>query len=165
MGEVVLTEDGPLGIRFTGSSDDLALVVDGFSKGKNGEKLFAENESSVCAGDVLVRINGKCVIGENGSGRKRAVELFENQGLARPLSLSFTKPYLHLRILDKKVLGNIDPVNELVMQETANNRVLLKDIKNVPGKAEKDGVLIGDHLIFINDIPVGAGCRLTNEAG
>jgi len=162
---IVIAEDGPIGINFAVSQDDVGLVVESYSKGENGETLFAENENDVSIGDLLVSINEQYVIGENGSGRKRAVELFEKQGLVRPLSLSFIKSYFYLGVLDKAVLGEIDPSNELILEENDQHRVLLRNVKNIPGKAEKDGVLIGDHLIYINEVPVGAGCRLSNKAG
>ena len=39
----------------------------------------------------------------------------------------------------------------------------MKTFAEVNGTAESGGVLIGDHLIFINGIPVGAGCKLAGD--
>lgn len=39
----------------------------------------------------------------------------------------------------------------------------VKDFEAVPGAAEAGGILIGDHLAFINGVPVGAGCRFFGE--
>jgi len=42
-------------------------------------------------------------------------------------------------------------------------RIIVKDFKTVDGVAENFGVLLGDHLVFINGVSVGAGCRWIGE--
>jgi len=167
--KVEIVDEGSLGIQFTNSVDDFALVVKGYSKGENGETLFAEREKQICKGDLLVSVNDEYCVGDNGKGRTRAVELFEKYALKRPLLLSFAKPYLHLMKLNKKVVKDANISDELEFEEiklsTGACRVLLKDLKGISGKVETSGVFIGDHIIYINNIPVGAGCRLSKKPG
>lgn len=114
-------------------------------------------------------VNDEFVVGENGSGRNCAVKLFEKYATNRPLFLSFTRPYLHMMKLNKKVMRDANIADELELEEIKLSsgacRVLLKNLKGIPGKVEKSGVFIGDHIIYINNIPVGAGCRLSKKPG
>jgi hypothetical protein len=51
---------------------------------------------------------------------------------------------------------------ELVLNETneyGKRRVSITGFTSVSGMAERCGVLIGDQLVFVNGLPVGAGCR------
>ena len=50
---------------------------------------------------------------------------------------------------------------ELVFNETneyGKRRVSITGFTSVSGMAERCGVLIGDQLVFVNGLPVGAGC-------
>ena len=71
--------------------------------------------------------------------------------------------------LNKKVMRDANIADELELEEIKLSsgacRVLLKNLKGIPGKVEKSGVFIGDHIIYINNIPVGAGCRLSKKPG
>ena len=42
-------------------------------------------------------------------------------------------------------------------------RVVVTGFKDVDGMSEKSGVLLGDYLVFINGVAVGAGCRWMGE--
>lgn len=166
---VEIVETGELGIQFSGSLDDVGLVVRCFLRGENGEKLAAENSGLVVSGNLLSHINGVLVLGENGAGRKRALSIFEEVGGIRPLSLGFIKPYLDLQVFEKTSTDEPDfggPI-ELVLEEkklpSGGTKVVVKSFANVDGMAESGGVYIGDHLVFINGLPVGAGCRLFQD--
>jgi hypothetical protein len=58
--------------------------------------------------------------------------------------------------------------SELVLEEkraddSDKRRIVISGFKEVDGVAEHMGILIGDHLVFINGISVGAGCRWLGE--
>lgn len=118
---------------------------------------------------LLSHINGKCVLGENGSGKDEALRLLESEGASRPLSLGFVKPYLYNVMIEKSETSFGGP-SELVLSEykppgssdSKENKIVLKGFSPAEGAAEAGKVFVGDNLVFINGIPVGAGCRLTD---
>ena len=142
--------------------DDLGLIVTNISS-QIPEIIEASHRGYLQHGFLLNRINSESVIGENGEGRKKALTLFQRIGNVRPLSLSFSKPYLHSIILKSSedsdglyhhssVLG---PSSELVLTPSSHNKkIYLSDFKRITGVLESSGVFIGDRLIAINDMDI-----------
>mmetsp|Transcript_10633 Transcript_10633/g.15556 ORF Transcript_10633/g.15556 Transcript_10633/m.15556 type:complete len:1439 (-) Transcript_10633:229-4545(-) len=168
---VSLAEEGPLGIQFSNSLDDFSLVVEGFSKGVRGEILAAEETKIISVGDVLVSINGECVLGKDGSGRSFALELFETHGATRPLVLAFAGPYLRNYVFTKSpddLTNRGGPMNELIFEERklpdGQKKVALKKFEDVASAVEAAQVFIGDHLISMNGDDVGAALRGHEES-
>lgn len=163
------TDDGELGIQFASTIDDFGLVVNGFIPGEDGIVLAAERMSEVNQGDLLTHINDQLVLGANGLGMDRALSLLESVGQDRPLTLKFTEPYITRETFAKAVdgLSEIGGPEEFTLTEKdlgdGSKRVCVENFEEVPGAAESSGVLIGDHLVFINGTPVGAGCRFTGD--
>lgn len=144
-------------------------MVSDFLTGDDGIVLAAERQSKILRGDLLTHINGKLVLGQDGEGKQRAVSMLEAVGDERPLVLSFSEGYLFNESFEKPSTGiaDIGGADEFILQERqlpdGSRRIILDDFENVSGQAEAGGVLIGDHLVFINAVPVGAGCRLIGE--
>jgi hypothetical protein len=166
---VTLTDDGPIGVQFSNSPDDVCLVVEGFTKGDEGFILQAERSQLISIGDLLVSINDTTVLGERGSGRRRALSLFENVGSMRPLKLGFVRPYLQNVVLISSPNNGEEneksgPKYELVLREESydNNeakKIVIAGFEGVAGAIEKANVFIGDSLIFMNGEPIGAASR------
>ena len=162
--EVVFSDDKEIGLEFVTTLDDSGLAVKEFLEGEDGIVLAAEKDGSIHRGDILTHINGKLSLGEGGAGRKRALALLEEEGHVRPLRLTFARPYLFHQLFEKSANGIADlggPM-ELKLNEK-KKRIVVQGFENVSGAAESGGVLIGDHLIFINGQPVGAGCLLVGQ--
>ncbi|VEU37476.1 unnamed protein product [Pseudo-nitzschia multistriata] len=165
--EVDFTDDMDLGLEFANAPDNVGLVVRKFLESEDGLVLAAERKKDkIHVGDLLTHVNGKLVIGENGAGRRLALKLIESEGKERPLRLTFADPYLHPIVYEQSeslpfVLGGPE---ELVLKEDRENkRIVLDGFKEVDGVSEKGGVLLGDHLVFVNGVTVGAGCRWMGE--
>ena len=160
-------DDMDLGIEFANSPDNSGLVVRRFLESNDGLVLAAERKKGMInIGDLLTHVNGKLVIGKNGSGRCLALKLIEADGKHRPLNLTFADPYLHSIIYaqSEKLPFVIGGPSEVVLKEDKDNkRILLDGFKEVDSVAEKSGVLLGDYLVFINGVAVGAGCRWMGE--
>jgi len=156
-----------LGIEFANAPDNVGLVVRKFLETKDGLVLAAERRNDdIHVGDLLTHVNGQLVIGENGSGRIKALKLLEADGSQRPLSLTFTDPYLSTLVYEKSpklpyVIGG--PEEVLLREDKESKRILLEGFKDVDGCSEKAGVFLGDFLVFVNGISVGAGCRWMGE--
>eukprot|EP00592_Proboscia_alata_P003598 CAMPEP_0194376146 /NCGR_PEP_ID=MMETSP0174-20130528/24627_1 /TAXON_ID=216777 /ORGANISM="Proboscia alata, Strain PI-D3" /LENGTH=1438 /DNA_ID=CAMNT_0039156715 /DNA_START=200 /DNA_END=4513 /DNA_ORIENTATION=- len=176
---VTISDAGPIGIQFSNSSDGFALIVDRFAKGDNGEVLPAKKNGTINQGDVLISVNGTKVIGENGIGRKHALELFQEFGAVRPLHLGFCENYCKSFVFSMtgdSVADVNGPVKELIfkeLRECSNSdndkdeslsssadisssarittRVILNGFENVAGRLEASKVLIGDRLQTINN--------------
>ena len=175
--KVEFLEAGELGIEFTTSPDKFGLVVRKFLEGEDGIVLAAARKVHIHIGDLLTHINGQVVLGENGSGSARALKLLEEEGEKRPLSLSFADPYLiHADFAKTQAIPfTIGGPSELALEEskftttnklneeTTARRISVKGFNNVDGVAEHSGVLIGDHLVFVNGTSVGAACRWLGE--
>lgn len=156
-----------LGIEFANAIDDMGLVVRRFLESKDELVLAAERKrDQIKLGDLMTHINGKLVVGENGSGRIKALKLLESDGKQRPLQLTFASPYLHSIAYEQSeslpyCLGG--PEEVMLKEDKETKQVLLNGFKDVDSASEKAGVLIGDYLVFINGAPVGAGCRWMGE--
>jgi hypothetical protein len=162
-------DERELGLQFAAAIDDFGLVVNEFLDGDDGIVLAAERKSEIRKGDLLTHINGELVLGANGLGRQRALSLLESVGEARPLTLNFTDAYMFRETFEKPIGGVIEigGPEEFVLGtkqlSSGSKRVYVIDFEAVPGAAEAGGILIGDHLAFINGVPVGAGCRFFGE--
>lgn len=162
--DVTITQNVEIGLEFGATNDDRGLVVKAFVPGAGGTVLAAERDGNIQVGDLLTHVNGKLVLGENGEGRRKAFELLGSDGQRRPLKLTFSDPYL-FRVefeKEKNSLAQRGGPTEFVMMEK-DKRIVLHNFDNVSGAAESGGILIGDHLVFINGVPVGAGCKMSDE--
>jgi hypothetical protein len=163
------TNEGEIGIQFASTIDDFGMVVNSFTTGEDGIVLAAERMSEISQGDLLTHINDKLVLGANGVGMKRALAILESDGQRRPLSLKFTQPYMTRELFEKPIdgLSEVGGPEEFSLVEKelpgGTKRVCVQRFDEVPGAAESSGVLIGDHLAFINGVPVGAGCRFLGD--
>jgi hypothetical protein len=169
---VEFVEPGALGIEFAISEDKGGLVVNGFIEGDGGIVLVAARTGLVNIGDILTHINDECVFSccdDDGiTSRTKAVQLLESCASQRPLKLSFCESYLHRIIINKpsklsseKDKGN-GPSSELQLnQRQVNNtrRIFIESFIDGNGVAESSGIYIGDHLVFLNGIPIGIGCE------
>ena len=107
-------------------------------------------------------------IGENGAGRDKAFAILQAEGSTRPLSLTFSDPYLRQQVLEASPTdntANLGGPSELCFEETRTGengtikRIVLTDYKDTGGVAESSGIFIGDYLVFVNGKSVGAGSR------
>jgi len=165
--EITFADERELGIEFSQAVDDYGLFVRGFVAGPDGTVLAAEREEKLEVGDLLYKVNDDIVLGPNGTGKERALELLQKHGKERPLRLSFTKPYLFRKSLEKSgELANLGGPEELVLEErktSVGKRIILKDFAEVNGTAEVGGIFIGDHLCFVNGAPIGSGCAMIGD--
>ena len=168
---VQFEDDRDLGIEFANAADNYGLVVKRFLEGDDGIVLAAaRKKDEIHVGDLLTHVNGKRVLGEDGSGRIEALKLLESEGTKRPLSLTFADPYLR-RIVYEKPESPTDDIGgpaefnlvEKNMPPDDAKRIVLDGFSDVDGTAEKAGVMLGDYLVFVNGISVGAGCRWLGE--
>jgi hypothetical protein len=166
---VEFVDDRDLGIEFANAQDNFGLVVRKFLEGEGGIVLAAERHDDIHEGDLLTHINGKVVLGEDGSGRIQALKLLETEGTKRPLSLTFVDSYLSRAVYEKSEshtsIGSPAEfeLGEKKMPPGDAKRIVVAGFNDVDGVAEKSGVLIGDYLVFINGRAVGAGCRWLGE--
>lgn len=163
---VEFTSIGDLGIEFCVSADNASLAVKGFIEGDAGTVLAAERSNQVNVGDILTHINNEPVLQADGDGQARAIQLLESAVTVRPVVLSFIDPYMHSVRIEKPVDHPTVDTNcgpsELLLSEClidGKKRIAIRGFKDVSGAAESTGILIGDHLAFVNGVPVGAGCR------
>ena len=167
--DVDFVEPGELGIVFGTAIDDMGLTVSGFLEGEGGIVHAAERSNQVNIGDLLTHVNHEVVLGSNGTGRRQAALLLERHADTRPLTISFTDSYLVSSVIEtpENLPGaTTGGPSELVLSEKSEGdtrRVLVNGFKKVPGTAESSGILIGDHLVFVNGLPVGAGCRWLDD--
>jgi len=167
---VEITDEGPLGLVFASSQDDFGLEVESFSRGDNDETLPVEKNGSVNEGDILVSVNGEIVLGEDGAGRTKFLELFSEVGSKRPLTLGFAAGYLKGVEFnsDDELYGETGPNSEFSFDDKKNGnegRILLNGFNDVSSALEIGGVLIGDHLVAVNGVPVGAALLSKRTAG
>ena len=164
--DVEFVDETEIGIEFANSPDNFGLVVRRFLESDGGIVLAAERNENVRKGDLLTHINGNIVLGADGKGRISALKLLETEGRKRPLTLSFTDQYLKRMVYEKSHTLPVDiggPGELLLEEEKETKRIAMKGFQDVDGVAEKSGVLLGDYLVFINGITVGAGCRWLGE--
>ncbi|KAL7482821.1 hypothetical protein ACHAW6_008481 [Cyclotella cf. meneghiniana] len=162
---ITITDKADIGIKFASSPDGFGLVVSEFLRGSN------EKFGDIAPFCFLSHVNGKCVLGDNGSGKEEALRLLESEGALRPLSLGFAKPYLYNVVIEKGsnffggpselVFAELKPAADIHVKE---NKIVLNGFSLAEGAAESGKVFIGDNLVFINGIPVGAGCKLADGA-
>lgn len=162
---ITITDKADIGIKFASSPDGFGLVVSEFLRGSN------EKFGDIAPFCFLSHVNGKCVLGDNGSGKEEALRLLESEGALRPLSLGFAKPYLYNVVIEKGsnffggpselVFAELKPGADTHVKE---NKIILNGFSLAEGAAESGKVFIGDNLVFINGIPVGAGCKLADGA-
>jgi hypothetical protein len=164
---VKIDDEGSIGVRLT-SNDNFALAVKLFLSNPDGDMLPVEESGMVMVGDLLSHVNGTLVLAANGEGKQKAYSLLEQVGKLRPLSLGFVKPFQYSIIIKKdniedESLGGPSELQFVEVDGTTNSKektFVLKDFALAEGAAEKNGVLVGDNLIFVNGFPVGAGCKL-----
>jgi hypothetical protein len=169
--KVDFTETGELGIEFGNALDNTGLVVTGFLEGESGTVLAAERSGQVRKGELLTHINGELVVGLEGNGRSRALELLGTVAVQRPLTLTFAGPYLHREVIERPPpLPGADvesTSDEIILGErkltNGARRIGVKGFEAIGGAAESSGILLGDQLVFVNGMPVGAGCRWLGE--
>lgn len=164
--DILFNESGELGIEFADAPDNFGLMVKGFMEGSGGVILAAERSGDIRKGDILVKINGTVVANADGNVRNQAIQLLEKEAPNRPLCLTFSAGYLFHEVvskpqvaLEKEVVGGPE---ELILAEQESGgakRIVIKGFAEVSGKAENSGIMIGDHLVFVNGMPVGASCR------
>lgn len=167
---VTFTDSTDLGIEFANSEDNYGLVVRKFLEGDGGIVLAAERRDDISIGDLLTHVNGVLVLGADGGGRTRALKALEAESNKRPLSLTFADPYLYRAVFEQSpglpiAIGGPEEFEMEVKEMNGTKRVVVTGFKDVAGVSEKGGVMIGDHLVFINGVAVGAGCRWMDEAG
>ena len=163
--KVLFNEPGELGVSFGAALDNSCLVVTSFVQ-IDGVVFAAERSGNVKVGDILTHVNDVPVLGMDGDGCTKAISALESAGATRPLSMTFSEPYLYQAEVptpesDTGVDGQGGP-SELVLVETQNSgkrRITVHGFVNVSGRAESSNIFIGDHLVFINGLPVGAACR------
>jgi len=168
-----ITEPGALGIEFGETTDNFGLMVCGFVKKVDGSMNSVEASGIVNLNDLLTHVNGKLVIGANGAGRDEAFEILQAEGSARPLSLTFSDPYLCQQVFEANPMDNTASLGgpaELIFAETrvgdesnTHNRIVLSGYKDTDGVAETEGIFIGDYLVYVNGRSVGAGSRWLGE--
>lgn len=168
--KVTFVDPTDLGIEFANSEDNYGLVVRKFLEGEGGIVLAAERNESIGIGDLLTHVNGKLVLGADGSGRIQALKALEAEGSKRPLTLTFSDPYLYRAVFEQSpgLPTAIGGPNEFEMEVrqidgVESKRVVVTGFKEVDGVSEKSGVLLGDYLVFINGVAVGAGSRWMGE--
>ena len=168
---ISITQDG-IGLKFTTFDEGFSLAVASFMSGTDGRPPEVERTGKVKVHDLLSHVNGITVLGEKGKGRQSALSCLEEVGAVRPLTLGFVKPYLYKISIEKSDLPHesFGGPSELKLKEDKSefskaNVIVLDDFAQAEGAAETGGVFVGDNLVFINGIPVGAGCRLLQGSG
>lgn len=166
--KVVFTDPMDLGLEFANALDNFGLVVRKFLETADGLVLAAaRNQDKIHTGDLLTHINGTCVLGENGSGRIKALKLLEEIGGMRPLSLTFSDPYLHPITYEKSDTLPYEvggPKEVLLKEDKDTKRIILDGFQDVDGCSELAGVMLGDYLVFLNGMTVGAGSRWMGDS-
>jgi hypothetical protein len=164
--KVLFQNEGELGIEFKPSMDNIGLVVKGFVEGQAGIVLAAERSGNVVVGDLLTHINDEPLLRSDGDGLSFAITMLELKAKNRPVQFTFIDPYMsqiHVnKVTEAPGVDCSGGPAELILDETLEDgkrRVFIQGFNNVSGMAERGGVLIGDHLVFVNGLPVGAGCR------
>jgi hypothetical protein len=149
--EVRLEANEDLGIAFCRSLDNW-LAVKAFVEGEGGIILTAEKSQKVKVDDLLVKVNDSFV-----TNYQTALQVLEEAMKHRPVTLCFVDAYIHVRDIVKPIdgAGGGDEL-KLIREE---QQIKIAGFVDINGKAERSGIMIGDHLVFINGQPVGAGCK------
>jgi len=160
---VEVSEPGELGLEFSTAPDNVSLFVSSFLEHPDGIVYAAEKTGRIRVGDFLVSVQSARLMGNSSS----AIELLEKYASQRPLALELCDPYVFTvkipKAEDQTGLDTGGGPDELVLDDLprreGRRRVGITSFLEIPGMAESSGILIGDHLIFVNGQPVGAGCR------
>mmetsp|Transcript_9313 Transcript_9313/g.25755 ORF Transcript_9313/g.25755 Transcript_9313/m.25755 type:complete len:1397 (-) Transcript_9313:48-4238(-) len=168
---VTFNDPGELGIIFEAALDNCGLVVNGFLEGGDGTILAAQRSNDIQLRDLLTHVNGQVVVGRTGQGRDWSLKLLEESADRRPLLLSFVRSYLYREsiVRPEEMPGVPDtggPEEMLLKERTledGSRRIYIKRFNPVSGCVESSGIFIGDHLVFVNGTPVGAGARWMGE--
>mmetsp|Transcript_32274 Transcript_32274/g.37632 ORF Transcript_32274/g.37632 Transcript_32274/m.37632 type:complete len:1352 (+) Transcript_32274:164-4219(+) len=161
-----ILEEGPIGISFSTSADNNALIVESFTE--DGLAKTSDTNNLVHVGDILASVNQQVFLEESGPWIQKAYECLTNSGVSRPLTLGFIRPYLHKIRIEKSDTGlQNDGPQELGLKEKRLNsglhKIVVSEFCGVDGAVESGGALIGDQLIFVNGLPVGVGLQLRPE--
>lgn len=168
---VVIKDSCDIGLQLRPTMDGFGWWVSAFCEGEDGTVLAAERSGQIEIGNVLTHVNDKVVLGTEGRAPNNAVELLETEGLNRPLSLTFVDAYqTRVTYNREESLGGPNHTHgpaELLLEERKEGcgkiHVVIGGFQNVSGTVENSNILIGDHLVFVNGIPVGAGVRWLGE--
>ena len=161
MNRLVITEEGPIGIKFAKSPDNTCLALVDFCDDGKGQE--SNSDGTVRTHDILTLVNDSVVIGEDITSVERVLE---REGRKRPLSLCFMPPYIHtftFKTKDEHGDPMIGGPNEFILEQFKSqglSKICIKGYKEVDGSVESRGIFLGDHLIFINGVPVGTGLQL-----
>ena len=161
------TAEGDIGIEFKPSPDKCGLLVSGFMEGEGSIILEAERSGKVKLGDLLTHVNGVKVVATNGEGQSKSLDTLAQNTGKHPFELTFTEPYLYEEVIKRPTAEKGDSAyggpDELVLEEkkdaSGSRRIFVKKFKSMSGRAEGGGILIGDHIAFVNGMPFGAGRR------
>mmetsp|Transcript_20005 Transcript_20005/g.40703 ORF Transcript_20005/g.40703 Transcript_20005/m.40703 type:complete len:677 (+) Transcript_20005:256-2286(+) len=166
---VTISNDGPLGVKLVKSIDDFGLAICDISAGdasREQDEVLVEAVKSgrITKGDMLSHVGGVLVLGQDGIGRKRALEQLQELGSKRPLILDFVKPCVHLFSFQTLCANGltVGGPEEFILEEekleSGPKKIIIKGFRDIAGIAESSGIFIGDHLVTVNGFPVGAGC-------
>ena len=157
-----------LGVEFSINGDNFALEVTAFVEGDDGIVGGAERCGEIVQGDILTHVNGTVAVGFDESGSIRAIDLLKKAVGVKPLRLTFSNNYLFNLEVNRDGDHDLGGPQELVLEQhrtgSGGLRVTIKSLTRVSGVAENNGILIGDHLVFVNGVPVGAGARWLGES-
>jgi len=162
--KVEIEDSGPLGIVFSKSLDNFALIVQDIKTGSDNLSFnLGQKKIALSKGLLLSHVNDQMIIG-HGAGMKKAFSVLESACLERPLSLTFIDPYHNLiRLKQSECFSEKGGPEEFVLEvqklHGAHAIISIRGFRNVDGMAETGGAVIGDKLLFINGEPVGAACN------
>ncbi len=156
-------DEGSIGIEFSTSHDNFALAVKEFLP--DGLARALNTEQKIKIGDILFAINDRKVIEGSGPWIQKSYESLQRDGSSRPLRLDFIAPYLVKVVLNKSECDlRSDGPDELILIQknicSGASKVFLNGFRGVDGAAESSGIIIGDNLIVINGMPIGAGIKV-----
>ena len=158
-----IQEEGHIGIEFCPSIDNCALAVKDFAPG--GTAKAADPNSKIEVGDILTSVNNNRIIQGKGPWIQKTYECLQKEGLSRPLIMTFIRPYMMTAVIEKEDCDLAsDGPEEMVLRErkiqNGASKIFMNGFHGVNGAAESSGVILGDNLIFVNGMAVGAGTKL-----
>ena len=162
--DVVITQEGPLGLSLGVIEEEVGLVVLGFKEGKENKEIKV--------GSVLVCINGTYVQGGE-DFVTRATEMFKEVGGVRPIELGFMHPCAIAKRFGRQLPSSVrgaelsedafqmygSPSEELVLvearmsEEDKYTSIVISGFKDAPGALECGTVQCGDVLMSVNAVP------------
>ena len=162
-----IVDENPIGLQFAKSSDNY-LILKGFKEEERRQEAVARG---VSIGDMLTHVNSVVMVGEDSGSIEQVLSCLETVGLGRPLSLGFMPAHLRTFTFktkdehgDPMIGGPSELILERKISETGSSQVLIQGYKNVDGSVESRGIFLGDHLIFVNGMPVGTGMKLRPDS-